>query len=203
MKMAKPMSTDRDEVLYSFHLSCPEPSAADIIEWADRYPEYADDIRAHAAVALDWAAHPEVEVTVDAADLARAHSRALNIIYGRAGTSPVAGEQAHGFFVLMDKAGTKISRIASEIDIARAVLADLFNGWILPPVGGRLSRALMERFGLDQAAFDREVTFALANPRMGEAKAQGAPQIVQRSYKDSVQSSGMTPERIRYWLEED
>ena len=201
--MAKTMTKDRDDVLYSFHTACPAPSAADIIEWTKRFPQYAEDIRAHAAIARDWAAQAEVDVEVDEVTFQRAHSRALNIIYRSAEADSVAPPQAVGFFELLARAGTKISRIATEIGIARAVVADLFNGWMRPPVGGRLSRAVMNALRIDQAAFDRELLFALANPRMGEAKASGPPQVLQRSYREIVESSGMSAERIHYWLEED
>lgn len=204
--MANTVSHERDEVLYSFHRACPVPTAADVVAWAARYPEYADEIRAHASVALDWAARGELEEEVDESALSRAHSRALNVIYSSRVVDPAqaqSDEPAVGFFVRMDKSGTKVSRLASEIGIGRAVLADLFNGWMRPPVGRRLARALMTVFDLDRPTFDREVDFALAHPRMGEAKASGPPRIVPRSYDECVRSSGMEPHRIHYWLEED
>ena len=45
----------RDEVLYAFHRAYERPSAAEIIEWVTRYPQFAEDIRGHAALARDWA----------------------------------------------------------------------------------------------------------------------------------------------------
>jgi hypothetical protein len=47
---------ERDEVLFTFHEAYERPTAENIIEWTRRYPQFADDIRAHAAVAWDWAA---------------------------------------------------------------------------------------------------------------------------------------------------
>ncbi len=199
--MAKTNTEDRDEVLYNFHMAYPSPTAADIINWIGRFPQYADDIRAHAAIARDWAAQAETEVEADDLEIQRAYSRALNIIYHSADADGEAN--AVGFFELLARGGTKISKIAAEIDIARSVLADLFNGWMLPPVGGKLARAVRNALGIDQATFDRKLAFALAHPRMGEAKASGPPQVLQRSYRDSIESSGMSPERIRFWLEEE
>lgn len=46
---------DRDEVLFAFHQACERPTAEQIIEWTQRYPPFADDIRDHAAVRLDAA----------------------------------------------------------------------------------------------------------------------------------------------------
>ena len=45
-----------DEVLFAFHRACANPSADEIIAWTSRYPQFADDIRAHAAILKDWAA---------------------------------------------------------------------------------------------------------------------------------------------------
>ena len=47
---------DRDEVLFAFHQTCTDPTAEQIIEWVERFPQFADDIRAHAAILKDWAA---------------------------------------------------------------------------------------------------------------------------------------------------
>ena len=112
--MAKTMTKDRDDVLYSFHTACPAPSAADIIEWTKRFPQYAEDIRAHAAIARDWAAQAEVDVEVDEVTFQRAHSRALNIIYRSAEADSVAPPQAVGFFELLARAGTRRRRISNE-----------------------------------------------------------------------------------------
>ena len=72
----------RDDVLFAFHEACPRPTVEEIIDWTTRYPKFADDIRAHAAVARDWATReglPSEEP--DETRLARAYSRALNALY--------------------------------------------------------------------------------------------------------------------------
>ncbi|MBL4929510.1 hypothetical protein [Fuscibacter oryzae] len=197
---------DRDQVLYSFHVACPEPTAAEIFEWVGRFPAYADDIRAHAAIARDWAALNDADdlaADVDDQALARARSLALNIIYSTTDEAERDDEPAVGFWVRMQNRGIKVSAIAARMDIARAPIGDLFNGWIVPPIGRRFSCAIMGALGLDQVMFDREVNYSLAHPRLGEAKASGPPQILQLSYRESIESSGMSPERMRYWLEED
>jgi hypothetical protein len=204
MMMVKFNTEDRDEVLYSFHVACPAPTASEIIDWVERFPQYADDIRAHAAIARDWAAQQPDDLDVDdSVALARAHSRALNIIYRSAEEDASADDLAVGFWVRLQNAGMKVSAIATNIDIARAPIGDLFNGWMVPPIGSRFARALMDALGITQAVFDREVAHSLAHPRIGEAKASGAPQVLQRSYRESIESSDMSPERTRYWLEED
>ena len=43
-------ATRRDEVLFAFHRECATPTLDQIIDWTQRYPEFADDIRAHAGI---------------------------------------------------------------------------------------------------------------------------------------------------------
>ena len=38
---------DRDEVLFAFQEACPRPTAQQLIDWTGRYPQFAEDIRAH------------------------------------------------------------------------------------------------------------------------------------------------------------
>ena len=73
----------RDEVLFAFHCACPRPTTEQIVEWARNYPKFAEDIRIHAAIRLEWAARPEEaeEEEPDELLLTRGHSRALNAIY--------------------------------------------------------------------------------------------------------------------------
>ncbi len=74
-------TTERDDVLFAFHQAYERPEAKDITEWVRRYPQFAEDIRAHAAVARDWAAREnDHEEAVNETMSARAYSRALNII---------------------------------------------------------------------------------------------------------------------------
>ena len=94
---------DRDEVLFAFHQACERPTADQIIDWTDRYPQFAEDIRAHAAVSRDWAAQEGLPVAeADASMLARGYSNALNALYNAeieasASRIRVAGFSRHSF----------------------------------------------------------------------------------------------------------
>ena len=67
-----------DEVLFAFHQACANPSADEIISWTSRYPQFAEDIRAHAAILKDWAARRSLPADEpDELMLTRARSRAL------------------------------------------------------------------------------------------------------------------------------
>ncbi len=49
----------RDEILFAFHQTCECPTEEQIDEWAGRYPQLAEDIRSHAAIARDAYAYKE------------------------------------------------------------------------------------------------------------------------------------------------
>ena len=46
---------ERDDVLLAFHQTCDNPTAEQVSEWTRQYPQYADDIRAHAVLRAQWA----------------------------------------------------------------------------------------------------------------------------------------------------
>lgn len=196
----------RDEVLFAFHQACERPTAAQIIEWTHRYPQLADDIRAHAAVARDWEARKDASVAEpDAGMLDRGYSRVLNALYNAAVAATATGstDTCQSFQQMMAASGTDVPRLARELDIARSVLADLFNGGMLAPVGSRLVNALIRAFGIKRDHFDEALLRALNAPRLGHAKSDGRPTVIPRTYDEVVLTSNMTPERVRHWLSED
>ena len=54
---------ERDEVLFAFHQTCDNPTADKSTEWTRRYPQFADDIRAHAAMRAEWASESNSTTT--------------------------------------------------------------------------------------------------------------------------------------------
>src|SRR5580704_5025339 len=134
----------RDDVLFAFHEACPRPTVEQLIDWTTRYPQFADDIRAHAAVARDWAAReglPSEEPNETM--LARAYSRALNALYkADAEAKPAAeADAAQSFQDIIAARGTSVAALQREVGgtvgIGRGVLADLVNGAMRGPVGQR------------------------------------------------------------------
>ena len=90
----------RDEVLFAFHRAYPRPTPEQTIEWTKNYPEFAEDIRIHAAIRLEWAARSEeTEEEPDDLLLRRGRSRALNAIYhakeAASSTAKEAAEDTH------------------------------------------------------------------------------------------------------------
>ena len=149
---SNPNTEDRDDVLFAFDNECQCPTAEQIIEWTRRYPQFADDIRDHAAVSLDTAAregHPVEEP--DENMLARGFSRVLNLLYdakvaaesNELSATVQSCEPLQSFQQLMTARGKDVPKLARELDIQRGVLADLVSGRMLAPVGDRLCSAII------------------------------------------------------------
>src|SRR5580704_14796509 len=165
-------SKDRDDVLFAFHQQCDRPTAEQIIAWVKRFPQFADDIRAHAAVAWDWVLHKEQPTEqADESLLARGYSQALNIIYNEE-HSPAPNQEtgsSQTFQQMLSASGKEVYQLACELDIDRGVLVDLFNGWMLPPVCERLAKIIVMSLKTTNAAFESAMRFALKSPYVGHA----------------------------------
>lgn len=211
--MTKDSKTEnRDEVLLAFQQECERPTVTQITEWTARYPQFAEDIRGHAAVSWDMAARearPEVEP--DPIMLARAFSRVLNLMYDtevaaaaeKSSAPAQLVESAQTFEQMMEARGTDVRTLAREFDIERGVLADLLSGRMLAPIGNRFVLALTSALKATKEAFDAALFRAQNSPRLGHAKADKTPVVVARSYECIIRDSSMTPERKQYWLDEE
>jgi hypothetical protein len=199
-------TTERDEVLFAFHEAFDRPTTADIVEWTKRYPQFADDIRAHAAVAWDWAtSETSAEEPVDEVMAARAYSHALNIIYNTQ-PSPTEIETTkprRTFQQMQEAIGKQTHQIARELDIGRSVLSDLFNGSMMPPIRKRLIDRLLTMLNTTLEEFLGAFDLARQSPSMSHAKSIHTPSVVPRSCDDIIRDSNMSDDRKRYWLEED
>jgi hypothetical protein len=194
---------ERDRVLMAFHEACEKPSVDQILEWTERFPKYADDIRAHAAVARDLAA-ARVEEAEDISEsvLNTAYSNALNAIYA-AQQQDAQPDVAASFHDIAAARNVDVIEMARAMDIARGVLADLFDGAMLRPIRKRLMDAVCQALAITAGAFDRALDFSLANPRFGHAKSTDAPTLKRRTCDEIIANSRMSPDRVRYWLEGD
>lgn len=195
---------DRDNVLFAFHQECDRPTAEQIIEWTKRFPQYAEDIRAHAAVTWDWAMRKDSAAgELDQSLSARGYSQALNIMFDETHSSRNITLPCQNFQEMLAAAGRNIPDIARELDIARSVVADLVNGWMLVPVPERLAAALVSTLSTTRESFNSALEMAQQYPYLGHAKADKAPTITPRSGEQIIRESDMSAERKRYWLEED
>jgi hypothetical protein len=196
---------DRDQVLYAFHLAYERPTAEQIAEWTKKYPQFAEDIRAHAAVSWDLAARAAKPGAVpDETMLALGFSRVLEALYNArkaAGTESAA--TCESFKQLIQTAGTDVPKLSRTWDIGRSVLTDLVNGRILAPIGKRLVNAFRDFFGINEQGFYAMLARERASPRAGLAKASQPPVVNARSYEDIIRDSDMPQDRKDYWLGED
>nr|WP_294522484.1 hypothetical protein [uncultured Rhodopila sp.] len=202
-----PQTPDRDDVLFAFHEACLRPTTKQIIDWTSRYPQFADDIRAHAAAARDLEAQKEVPLDEPTeTTLARAYSRALNALYQADVKAPVHASNGEYFQDILATRGMDVPALAREvggdIGIRRSVIADLINGRMRPPVGRRFLDASCRGLAITRDRFFAALERAIATPRYGLAKADTAPTVTARNYEDVVKDSGMTEDQIRYWLDD-
>jgi hypothetical protein len=204
--MTKNANTDaRDRVLLAFHQAHERPSAEDIIEWTEKYPAFAEDIRVHAAILRDWAAQDDIthQIPTELA-LTQARSRALSELHAaRKESGSDKSTAAMSFDAMISAKGTNIPQLARHFDIDRGVLADMISGMMLAPIGERLVSAWTAFFTVSRDMFEKALLLAQENPRLGHANSNGPPQIRRRPYENIVRSSSMSEERIRYWLGED
>jgi hypothetical protein len=194
---------ERDRVLMAFHNACEKPSAEQIVEWVERFPQYADDIRAHAAVARDWAAGAKgTDEEVSPSVLNAAYSNALNAIYS-AQKKEERSEVAMSFHDIAAARDIDVIQMAHDMDIPRGVLADLFDGVMLRPIRKRLIGAVCQMLKITEDAFNAALDVGLQNPRFGHAKASGAPTMRRRTCDEIIRESRMSSERKREFLEGD
>jgi hypothetical protein len=101
----------------------------------------------------------------------------LNALYSAdvEATSSAPLSARGGFHEIMTARGKEIFQLATELDISRGVLADLFNGWMAAPIRRRLIDAVLSSLAITREAFDSALQFSLQNPRFGLAKADKAP----------------------------
>lgn len=195
---------ERDDVLFAFHQTCDNPTAEQVSEWTRRYPQYADDIREHAALRAQWASDSdEHDAEPDESMLARGRSHALNLLHSVRQEAAAQNVSEKTWAQALSAAGFDIPRLARYINIDRMVLAELNAGRMRLPLGRRLTDALTDVLGMSAAWLERVVSDLLAGPRrLGHAKADEAPTINTRSYTEVIHASSMSETEKRYWLGE-
>lgn len=197
---------ERDEVLFAFHQAFDKPTAQEIATWASKFPQFAEDIRAHAAIAWDWVARKDqVPEELDEGLAARCYSQVLNLMYDAAQASEheEVSVASHSFQQILESAGKDVPQLARELNVGRSVLADLFNGWMSAPVSKRLVDALTSSLAITREAFSSALQHALRQPYLGHAKADEAPTVTARSCEEIIRDSNMSSERKAYWVGED
>jgi hypothetical protein len=191
---------NRDEVLFAFHRAHTRPTAEQIIEWVERYPEFAEDIRAHAAVALEWETESHCYVEADESAIAAAYSRALNLIFKAESDENAPAES---FQDIIAARGLTVPKVAQEVNIKRGIVADLVSGRMSGPIKDVFVNAINKVLNIHRNTFYSALEYALAHPKLGQAKADSAPSSFARPYEEIIRSSSeLTSAEKRHWLEE-
>lgn len=191
---------ERDEVLIAFHEECDIPTRADVERWTQAHPDFARDIREHAAVRLamvaDLVEHP---AQLDDNMVARGRSRVQAAMF-EAEAGDRAAPLGPTLIAMLKSAGLTQPDLARRLPIKRVVVADLFAGR-MRDVRPRFSTAISRELGVSVAAFNVAHARAARIPAFGgRAKSVGQPLVNQRSFEEIIRSSGMSDEEIAYWL---
>ena len=204
--ISKNRPKNRDEVLFAFHEACERPTAEQIVEWTEKYPEFADDIREHAELLLSWLTRNEHSAEEpDEAMISRGWSRTLNAIYKAEKEAETAPEvkSVENFSQLLEARAMTIPALARQLDIDRLVVGELNAGRMKPPIGNRLTAALAEALEISSKHLAAAIQQSFASPAMGHAKAGQTPTVVAQTYDEVVLSSSMSEEKKLYWLGKD
>ncbi len=190
----------RDEVLIAFHEECDIPTRADVERWMQAHPDFAQDIREHAAIRLamvaDLVEHP---AQLDDNMVARGRSRVQAAMF-EAEAGDLAAPSGPTLTAMLKSAGLTLPDLARRLPIKRVVVADLFAGR-MRDVRPRFSTAISRELCVSVAAFNVAHAHAARIPALGgRAKSVGQPVVNQRSFEEIIRSSGMSDEEIAYWL---
>jgi hypothetical protein len=183
-----------DEVLFEFHKAIDIPTPEVVTRWTLDYPQFADDIRAHAVEIID------MEALAAAAESAVACTEAPPKT-ATGGVERVAGTLRE----VIGSVGLSLPRFADELGIARSIVADVNSGRILvSTVPRRFLRLAAAR--LDQAidvladiVGGQKETVAAAMLKAVSGPTAGRPV----TWAEAVQASDMDDERKAFWLSED
>ena len=191
---------ERDEVLIAFHEECDIPTRADVERWTQAHPDFAQDIREHAAVRLamvaDLVEHP---AQLDDDMVARGRSRVQAAMF-EAEAGDRATPSGPTLTAMLASAGLTQPELARRLPIKRVVVADLFAGR-MRDVRPRFSTAISRELGVSVVAFNVAHAHAARIPALGgRAKSVGQPVANQRTFEEIIRSSGMSDEEIAYWL---
>jgi hypothetical protein len=196
---------DRHSVLIAFHEECEFPTRADVERWSQRYPRFARDIRDHAAIRIAmFAEADEKSAVVEEVTHARSRSRIHDALYNarrELAAAAAGGQETFDHFA--SRASLSQSEVAKKLQLKRVVVAALFAGRMLNPMG-RFRDAVADAMRITSDQFEVAYRNAVASPRLaGHAKAHGQPGANQQEYEDIIRSAGMDDEQMRYWLEQD
>ncbi len=185
-----------DDVLFGFHQAADVVTPGLVATWTRAYPEFADDIRAHAVEIMDMqllAASASEEPTAAHAPLATPAA------------APVPAVDVGTLREAVKAVGSTLREFADGLGIARSIVSDLNAGRI---VAGTVPLAFLrlgaERLRLAPDWFEAVVAGSRESGTAAAFKAAAAPEAGrQRTWEEAVHDSDMDPERKAHWLSGD
>lgn len=180
---------DLDDVLFRFHQDAERVTPELVGRWVNRYPHFADDIRAHAVEIIDMQ-------FLAGRDIGAAKAPAAEP------ATPVAGTTLRA---VAKAAGTSLRDLADDLGIARSIVSDLNTATIeTASVQGRFVRLASERLGVTR----EWLSAVLAGPGEASAgaafKSEGVPGVGRRrTWEEAVRDSDMEPARKAFWTVEE
>jgi transcriptional regulator with XRE-family HTH domain len=173
-----------DEVLFEFH-QVEDPISPELLNvWTGRYPQFADEIRAHAVEIMDM----ELLASTQASAAVQSH-------VGEAVTLRAA----------LQEAGTTLRDFADRLDISRSIVSDINSGRIdpqtIPKRFARLGAAQIDR-AMDW--FESIVMSSRETAPTPAFKAKVAPSAGrQRTWEEAIRGSDMDEGRRSFWLSDE
>ena len=171
-----------DEVIFAFHRAVDIPTPAEVAKWTRDYPQFADEIRAHAVEIID------MEMLAASAPVADA-------------VTPPASE-VKTLREVIREGGLTLPDFADELDISSAVVSDVNSGRILthtvPAKFVRLAATFLRQSVEDLAAV---VAGPKERPALALLKAKAGPVEGQPvTWEEAIHSSDMDDDRKAFWL---
>ncbi|GJD34010.1 helix-turn-helix domain-containing protein [Methylobacterium aerolatum] len=175
-----------DEVLFAFHQAVDIPGPGDVALWTKQYPQFADEIRAHAVEIIDMEALASAEPSSGETTVAK----------------PAAATDNRTLREIARAKGTTLADFAEDIGLSSAIVADVNTGRIRPEtVTQKFKRLTADYFKMtiDEIASiiaGQKEQPALAMLKSKSGYVQGEPV----TWEEAVLASDMDEEDKTLWL---
>ena len=199
-----------DDALNTFVLENDRPTAENVQEWVDRYPQFRKDLVEFAAVWAEQLVLPaadEIGAEAEKALVDRAMSHVLNVAYNRdveALEQTTSDDPVRSLTQDAQRAGTKPAQLARACGLDLGLLSKLNNRqiqpWTIPTeLIGMLADKLNKTVAALKIFFARPPRATARKAYLSRGKPTGAPQ---QSFADAVRQSSLSDEEKARWLNE-
>ena len=197
-----------DDALNTFVQGNDRPTARNVQEWVDRYPQFRKDLVEFAAVWAEQLVLPKAEeigVEAEKVLVDRAMSHVLNVAYSRDVEmleQTTSDDPVRSLTEDAQRAGTKPAQLAKACGLDLGLLSKLNSRQIQPwTIPAELIGMLVEQLNKSVAAL---MIFFAGSPRAAAGKAylsRGKPTgTAQQSFAEAVRQSSLSDEEKARWL---